>query len=725
MKIPYRILILSSVFLSCKSVSPTAARLDSATTFGPTELQVEALRTVADFEGFSVEAAGLAQSKRTLKFLIDARSTPKIYFINGNYSGRCQIERECNKFHFGFAREFLNIRESNSEFNDATYTAEKKRYVAGTLNTYDLGSKGLIYGIQLYPLDTAKEGGILEIVKTVKAALQIPNAKLAFVSTGNQQTMATIKAQLDSLGVLSLDLQSILGSVTYFPMNSGEAWGYLRLFPKDEASLEAKDIPVFDQLPLDLTVVAASITKAFQDSNSHINLKSKERNTPNMVLRDAGPDHPILKKFIDKPVHLVVSAQGWKIEESTDAIVMQNVQKRANRPWIPLSWTAGTEVQSFDAMCSGKAASCLKLAAIFGSKASNLGFLKESFRDRRVAGQTLDYDPVPIGFGVPMQFYKDLIDLPANAAMKTKLQDLITREKNGTLKVSDRNAIAAEIRQMILDAEVPAANLQKILAIMQKLDSSIIKWKLRSSANAEDVENFDGAGLHDSYAAKLDKTDKPDHKCILKADTDDGESGELVKMEVSPKTVACAMKGVYASLWNKRAIEERTFARIDHASVAMGLAVLPTYDTEAPVTANSVVVTRVINAPEVIGYSLSIQKDNNTVTNPTPGTWSEVVIAAMGVGDEPSFTTMRFAKPTANSPELKEAVMKKEEMLMMTNLVKKIEVAYCRAKPEYYPRGDCNFVPLDSSKPKSLDMEMKYLQNGHFVLKQVREFGGK
>ena len=36
-------------------------------------------------------------------------------------------------------------------------------------------------------------------------------------------------------------------------------------------------------------------------------------------------------------------------------------------------------------------------------------------------------------------------------------------------------------------------------------------------------------------------------------DADDSD----VKME--PRTIACAIKGVYASLWNKRAIEERTF----------------------------------------------------------------------------------------------------------------------------------------------------------------------
>ena len=49
------------------------------------------------------------------------------------------------------------------------------------------------------------------------------------------------------------------------------------------------------------------ITRAVQDSNSHVNLKSKERGTPNMVLRDAGPDNPRLAPWRDQPVHFVVT----------------------------------------------------------------------------------------------------------------------------------------------------------------------------------------------------------------------------------------------------------------------------------------------------------------------------------------------------------------------------------------------------------------------------------
>ena len=38
-----------------------------------------------------------------------------------------------------------------------------------------------------------------------------------------------------------------------------------------------------------------------------------------------------------------------------------------------------------------------------------------------------------------------------------------------------------------------------------------------------------------------------------------------------------------------------------------------------------------------------------------------------------------------------------------------------------YYAGDCRNAWLDETKPRSLDFEFKLLQNGHFVLKQLRE----
>ncbi len=719
-------LVLVLMFSGCGAPKDSgSAMLAAART---SELYRTRIEDQATFTSLSREGSGIVQGGRSLKFLIDRRNParPAVYFMNGNFSGRClaQSQLECSRYHYDFAVEALRFQGSVNTFNDQTYFSHDKTFVAGTLASYRLKDKGPVLGIQLYPQDVAQEAEILSLTRIVRAAVSLPTMSLAFVATGDQQTTATIQNELAQAKVLSLSLNAILGDITYIPLHQGEAWGYLRLFPKDQESLVPTDIPVFDELPLDLSVVAATITRAYQDTNSHINLKSKERNTPNMVLRDAGLEHLQLKKWIDQPIHLKVTSQGWSIKASTPEEVAARYRAKVQKPWMALRWKSSNSSQSFAGMCTNRPADCLKASEQFGGKGANLGFLKEIFRNRSLPqAAPLTYDPVPLGYAVPLQFYKDFMDLPANAAIKEKLTALIEKERSGLLSSADRNAAAAEIRQLILNGELPTQNLTQVLALAQQLAPEVDKWKIRSSANAEDIEGFDGAGLHDSYAAKISTKDNAEHSCILVPDEDEGE---VAKMKVKPKTFACAIKGVYASLWNKRAIEERSFARIDHASVAMGLAILPSYDTESPVAANSVVVTRVINSADVFGYTLSVQKDNNTVTNPVPGSWSEQSLYAVSGDAEPaSLTTLRFAKPRPEDAVMSTTVLSRETTIQMALMARKVEEAYCRAKGRSYYAKDCASVSWDAAKPKALDMEMKYLQNGEFVLKQVREFSGR
>ena len=110
-------------------------------------------------------------------------------------------------------------------------------------------------------------------------------------------------------------------------------------------------------------------------------------------------------------------------------------------------------------------------------------------------------------------------------------------------------------------------------------------------------------------------------------------------------------------------------------------------------------------------------------------------LEAEGVGDaafaafladtEPiSFTVTRFAKPTASGPARTTPVLASDQLTALVDLVRTIERAYCRARPGYYP-GPCSEVTSDNTKPRSLDLEIKVLADGRFVVKQVREFGGR
>ena len=687
------------------------------------------IRTPEEFTALSITAGDLVANGRVAKFLVDLRGPGQgeVYFVNGNFTENGEIP-DAAKYHYFFARAALNIPERLEEFNRVTYFSPTKRYAAGVIHTYVLdGATDPVYALQFYPQDVVTERGVLDVITLVQQKISIPGARFAFVPTGTQQTVATVGDDLAIAGIQALTIDRVLGSVRYLPLNAGEAWGYLRIFPVGNAELTPADIPVFAELPLDLSVVAGVITKAVQDSNSHVNLKSKERGTPNMVLRDAAPDNERLVPWRDKPVHFVVRADGFLLEASTDEEVAARLAERNSRPWIPLVWEPETLLRSYDEIGAGSASDALSFAGKYGSKAANIGFLAH----RRVLGRVEDtgsasarfgYDLVPDGFAIPLSFYRNLVDHPANGALKGELDAFVEAEKAGTQSGAERARRVFDVQTCFLNATIPPKELAAVKAKLDEVLPDIKRIKIRSSANAEDVPNFDGAGLHDSFAATVSKQDNPDGCCAFEVDDDPG--GE-VKRKVSPKSVACAIKGVYASLWNERAVEERTFARIDHATVAMGLSVVAAYDTESEVTANAVIVTRVLNTQGVYGYTLSVQDGNNLVTNPDPGTQTEVTVAALGLGDEPtSLTITRFAQPVAGGPVRTESVLPREDMLRLVDIAAVVERAYCAAKPSYY-EGNCRFVVVDNEKPTSVDMELKILANGQFLCKQVREFGGR
>jgi hypothetical protein len=264
-------------------------------------LSLQSLESAAEFAAISLPASDLISNGRVAKFLIDRRDAvhPVVRFVNGNFA-EGGIIPESARFHYMFALAVLGIAESLDEFNAVTYFTNDKRYVAGVIHSYFLdGSQAPVYGLQFYP------------------QIPIEGARFAFVPTGSQQTTATVAGELDAAGLQVLPLDQILGAIQYIPLNLGEAWGFLRIFPVSNDDLRPTDIVVFDELPLDLKVVAGVLTRAVQDTNSHVNLKSKERNTPNAVLRNAAPNHPRLAPHADKPVRLIVGGEDFVLEETT------------------------------------------------------------------------------------------------------------------------------------------------------------------------------------------------------------------------------------------------------------------------------------------------------------------------------------------------------------------------------------------------------------------------
>lgn len=772
---------------SITSESMTNSRIIASSDFvrrkPETRDSLREIKTAQDFHDLSnQEPGGLVRSGQVLKFLVDNRNYPKsdIYYLNSHYCERMMLDAQDSKckyvyLHREFANKKFNKKYAVSQYNDIAYNTSDlstKKFIDGRIQVFDVpdsdsstpNARKQIYGVWFIERDLISEAGVLYVLKKVKESFHLTDNELFFVQYNQKQTTNTIASTLAAMKIGITSIDKILMGVAYLPLNSGVAYGYLRYDPKgDVFKLNPTDIPVFSVLPLDLGVVAGTITTSFQDVASHINLKARERKTPNIAI--LSPDLvEKLKAFNNKPVKLTVTPNSYEIVDSTVEEIESHQTKITE--WLQARTDLSIkEPLLYSKMCAKiKGRDCLRLAGAFGGKVMQLGFLAREEvlggRQNKLTKQ-FNYPLSPTGFGIPVSFYHEFMEHNKikNSKLSQNIETLVKNEKKElqpSLTPDQRIALISEIQDQIRNGEFPEELINKILKTLAEFKKEVMnrdnfelkKIKVRSSANVEDIAGFDGAGLHDSFSAKVsDKFLTPElnkstqcnikeEKVVIKDNDGNASEGEdsdnglgAVKQEIEPKTIFCAIKSVYASLFNPRAIAERSFRGFDHDSAMMGIAVVPSYKSnDQKIKANSVLITRVLNTESVYGYQLATQVGNNLATNPLPGTISEMVVIAFqkdATKAGPSITIQRFAKvdPNPNAPYLDKTILAEQEIFNIQKIGRHIEEEYCKAKVDYFK--DCSAVSNSARKERSLDMEIKIYDDGKLLFKQFREFSGK
>ncbi len=590
---------------------------------------------------------------REVKFLVVGvnTATPKVFFLN----------TKNQKYHFLFAKNVLNVPLENGAFNAVTYFTQNRKFLAGTIIAHDSFQWGNqtsgLFALEFWPTDSVGVKFATLAFDIIRQAMPFAGAKLAYHPSGaiQEELYDAQKATFAANGVQVIKSAEIFESVDYSPLNLGVGFGRLRVIDGTNTQPPSiRDIVIFKTLPNDLSHVAGTVSEEPQTPLSHVNLRAKQNDTPNAFLRSASDD-PRLRPHIDKIIRFEVKPGEIDVRAATAIELEEHLeQQRPTEPQFPPGDLSEKRILNLDEVGHGD-------LRLIGAKAANLAELRK----------ILDPRFVPQGFAVPFYFYDQFMkENDLYSAVKGMLEDPRFVSED-IVRIENLRALRRKIKK----ASVPT-DLRLELGKMHDRFPPGTTPRCRSSTNNEDLIGFNGAGLYDSFTHREDE-------------------GHIEK----------SIKQVWASLWNYRAFEERSFYRIDHFTTYMGVLVHPNFDDEK---VNGVALTKNIYFPGFAGFYVNAQVGEALVTNPDPNATSEefLVMEDADPNSGRRYETIRIRR--SNLVEEGATVLSDDRL---KELVAQMEITQAHFRNVYQAQDNEKFA---------MDLEFKVTQDSKLVIKQAR-----
>jgi hypothetical protein len=541
------------------------------------------LRTPGDYAGLA--EGGTAVGTAPVKWIMDLEGGGAVHLLA---TRRWDL-------HYTFVREAIEHQPSLSRcdpeesalfragwraFSDLNYReVEGRRYLLGTLvhhggadlRTVEHTSGDAIIGAQM---QHAFFGVMAHVLDPTRWVLRAQTNRQIEEIRGIEGTLPAVGPNAPYHGVT---FQALTPSVGY---------GVLTWVPVEaleRTPLGPQVIVVTDQVPNDIGLTAGLITEAFQTPLAHVNLLSRNRDTPNMALVNAHQD-PRIAPLLGTLVRLEVSGAGFSVRpaEAAEAEAFwlsRQPQGPRVRPRL------NTELRGVQPLSRYG----INGLPVLGAKAAQLAELARVTSEREPCVGPVPTPATPMA--VPLVHSLEHYEASGARALLTELE----ADPQFRTDPAARVAGLARVRALITQHPVDPTLLRDVEGyVAQYFRAERVRF--RSSSNTEDLPGFNGAGLYTSISGQLGDPDR---------------------------AIDDALRTVWASLWAARAYDEREAHHIDQTRVAMGVLVHPAFLGEQ---ANGVAISRNVLEPIRAQYYLNTQIGEASVANPAPGVGTEQVI---------------------------------------------------------------------------------------------------
>lgn len=575
----------------------------------------------------------------SVKVMYDLRKQ-KMYYFNSSLI----------LLHYDFATDYLGYGQDLDVFNNRNYSdTEKDRdFLLGNLN-HIKGTEKWIF--ELAASDHMPIALIERFFNLVKNSTFVGQHLKFYLN--NPELMQWFQQQKFSIPCVKSDY--IFNEIKYQEVVGGSNIGILKKYKiKELETLKPNpdEIIILDGTPDILPNVRGIIVNELQTPLSHLVLLGKNRKIPIMAYTDIEKDNNI-KRLLSKKVELKIEVDTFFIKETTKKIPTKSAGKKKKL----VIDNSVTELVNLSEIPK-------KGINYIGSKAQNMAYLIAISKE-------IPFKVPENAHAIPFYYYTKHIQNPAISPLIAEL--LASPQKDSTVWVPKQ---LKKIRDAIKKEPIDPELISKLNIAFK--DAKFKNFRFRSSTNAEDLDDFNGAGLYDSKTGIL---------------------GDSIK------TFEKAIKQVWASTWNEASYNERELFGIDQQNIAMGVLVHRSFPDEL---SNGVIITKNIFRKNFPGITVNIQKGENSVVKPEKGEICEQFVAYhFNDGkDETDFDIDYTSNSNLNNNE---PLLSRKEMSNLYTVSKKIETKMYRywRKNQFHP----------------VDIEFKIVgEKRDLYIKQVRPF---